>query len=707
MMASGGGKEPTGVNLTSSAITQLNLNDVLMGRGAPAIDNEGNVRFRRIVQSRRAEYFSVSRRQAKDQIARQIVSTVISAGGRFLKKVDSPALATDPVLTGEVQAWVMVEDDAVLSKVKQALRDRSSEDEEPRPRRRKRVKSGNLVPEDDSESSRLVAQKTEARSQGIGDLLRQGHLGLGQVITSTAAASDLEHQLPSQRLPSLQSAVPGAFSREPMDDRISALLRLSVPYQVPQQAQASASAFQHQGGSLLQSDNDVARALRNFPRESPREVLLGGLASRLAQARHPSHADILALASMPRLSMDSFLGSISDGRNAPNLRDQRFSPTGEASLEAILGASLSLTGQGSAVPPTERKSGEELIFDAFLNPKLPSHSNLLTNFLPVSLFEASLLFALCDFGLPLPTETGVAAASQQPSRWSWEALAQQVVQQSAGTQNGKTRSFLFLATLRGADAESIGRSTVLASAFVNHPDELGRSTVMLLEKLRQLGASTQGSERLSSSQPSTSSTSSSLAVGGRDSHSRVGPHLATALEKWAVRLEVATEGGAPVAFSATDANDPTLNDKSLSGIACYDARDCHKIFSLVGIMTRLRHIFFRHEEATVLSALHSFPDRFTPLGGAMWWSDGDVAGRDLWLLQTALEKGVASVIGADAPNITILQAPFRTLQQALVSTRAVEVRLEQLVIFLHSHFELGNRQRILEGRVTAFQILLR
>jgi hypothetical protein len=410
---------------------------------------------------------------------------------------------------------------------------------------------------------------------------------------------------------------------------------------------------------------------------------------------------------MPRLSMDSFLGNLSDGRNASNLRDRRFSPTGEASLEALLGANRRLPGQSSTMLPTERKSGEELIFDAFLNPKPPSHANLLTHFLPVSLFEASLLFALCDFGLPLPTETGVAASSQQPKRWSWEALAQQIVQQSAGAQNGRTRSFIFLATLSGADAESIGRSTVLADAFVNNPEELGRSTVMLLEKLRQLGASTQGSEGLS--QPSTASSSSSLAVGfsvGRDSHSRVA-HLATALEEWAVRLEVATEGGAPVAFSAIDVNESTLNDKSLSCITRYDARDCHKMLSLVGILTRLRHIFLHNTEATILAALRSFPDRFTPLGGAVWWSDGDIAGRDLWILQTALEKGVASVIGADAPSSTIFQAPFRTLQQALVNTRAVEARLEQLATFLHYHFELENRQRILEGRITAIRMLLR
>ena len=96
--------------------------DVLMGRGARATENEGNVRFRHVVRSRLRDYLTAPRRQEKDQIAREILAVVKSRNGRFLKKVES----MDESQGGS--DFVEVHDDVALLKVKQALRDQKMED---------------------------------------------------------------------------------------------------------------------------------------------------------------------------------------------------------------------------------------------------------------------------------------------------------------------------------------------------------------------------------------------------------------------------------------------------------------------------------------------------------------------------------------------------------------------------------------------------
>mmetsp|Transcript_13881 Transcript_13881/g.33357 ORF Transcript_13881/g.33357 Transcript_13881/m.33357 type:complete len:293 (-) Transcript_13881:310-1188(-) len=95
--------------------------DVLMGRGARATENEGNVRFRQVVRSRLREYLTAPRRQEKDQIAREILAIVKSRNGRFLRKVES-------MDDSQASDYAVVQDDVALLKVKQALRDQKLEE---------------------------------------------------------------------------------------------------------------------------------------------------------------------------------------------------------------------------------------------------------------------------------------------------------------------------------------------------------------------------------------------------------------------------------------------------------------------------------------------------------------------------------------------------------------------------------------------------
>ena len=108
--------------LQADFITLLNHNDVLCGRGSGPNDNIGNINFRQIVLSRKAEY-STSTRLIKTHIAEEIFSFVQNKEprGRFLKKVDAGVLQDSGFNPG-AKVWCLVVHDVALEKVKQALR---------------------------------------------------------------------------------------------------------------------------------------------------------------------------------------------------------------------------------------------------------------------------------------------------------------------------------------------------------------------------------------------------------------------------------------------------------------------------------------------------------------------------------------------------------------------------------------------------------
>lgn len=106
---------------SSDYITILNPNDVLFGRGSGPNDHEGNIRFRSLVSERKAEYMATNHRQTKAKIARDIVAHVINKNGRFLKKVEAAEAKRLGIPKG-VDAWISVDDETIMEKAKQALR---------------------------------------------------------------------------------------------------------------------------------------------------------------------------------------------------------------------------------------------------------------------------------------------------------------------------------------------------------------------------------------------------------------------------------------------------------------------------------------------------------------------------------------------------------------------------------------------------------
>ena len=96
--------------VSNEAIPDSNINDkdVLSGRGGGTNNHPGNKEFRSLVDQYRSEYV-LSKKWAKREIARNIVESIRSKGGRFLKK--------------EGSVWHDIGDQKAREKTSQALRE--------------------------------------------------------------------------------------------------------------------------------------------------------------------------------------------------------------------------------------------------------------------------------------------------------------------------------------------------------------------------------------------------------------------------------------------------------------------------------------------------------------------------------------------------------------------------------------------------------
>eukprot|EP00561_Arcocellulus_cornucervis_P007877 CAMPEP_0185821212 /NCGR_PEP_ID=MMETSP1322-20130828/24839_1 /TAXON_ID=265543 /ORGANISM="Minutocellus polymorphus, Strain RCC2270" /LENGTH=107 /DNA_ID=CAMNT_0028518573 /DNA_START=121 /DNA_END=441 /DNA_ORIENTATION=- len=82
--------------VAAESITPLRNNDVLFGRGKGPHNHPGNVAFRALVESRKAEYWSEDQAYGeKAQLAGEVYDTIATPaasngqlGGRFLKQAD-------------------------------------------------------------------------------------------------------------------------------------------------------------------------------------------------------------------------------------------------------------------------------------------------------------------------------------------------------------------------------------------------------------------------------------------------------------------------------------------------------------------------------------------------------------------------------------------------------------------------------------------
>ena len=108
--ASGETTTPYNAARPTAVILELNSNDVIQGRGTGTAVNEGNIRFRKLVNQYKKEYMSAdTKRHMKKVIANKVFNEIRSRGGRFLRKVNKGV-------------YCEVEEEVALEKCKQALR---------------------------------------------------------------------------------------------------------------------------------------------------------------------------------------------------------------------------------------------------------------------------------------------------------------------------------------------------------------------------------------------------------------------------------------------------------------------------------------------------------------------------------------------------------------------------------------------------------
>ena len=105
----------------------LTNNDILCGRGSGPNEHIGNIEFRKLVLTRKAEYnIASTSRDTKGRIANGIIDIVRSKGGRFLRKLSVEQTKEAGYKRGTV-VYEMADEVTILEKTKQTLRQNRSE----------------------------------------------------------------------------------------------------------------------------------------------------------------------------------------------------------------------------------------------------------------------------------------------------------------------------------------------------------------------------------------------------------------------------------------------------------------------------------------------------------------------------------------------------------------------------------------------------
>ena len=135
--------DTSSTSCTDGCIQELRPHDVIMGRGLSASEYQGNKRLRQMVQVRRQAYVDAKSREAKQNIAREIVAAIRAQGGRFLRRhvafwgSDEEGPSSGGTSTQLV--WKPLQNvEEMITKVKQLLRDMAPEVKERRVQRRRR-----------------------------------------------------------------------------------------------------------------------------------------------------------------------------------------------------------------------------------------------------------------------------------------------------------------------------------------------------------------------------------------------------------------------------------------------------------------------------------------------------------------------------------------------------------------------------------------
>lgn len=173
-------------------VAKIQSDDVLLGRGAFAVNFLGNLRFRDLVQQRKEDNIHATPRARKEKIALDILKVIQDKKGRFLQPIESEV---ESAAVDKDSTWIIAEEAVALEKIKQALRKR-----------------------DRSMSSRIKETKTSApTSRKIRS--RTVHKPLNQTDGAAATAPSPEVEpfvtmdcslVTATKRPSLSTPMPGA-----------------------------------------------------------------------------------------------------------------------------------------------------------------------------------------------------------------------------------------------------------------------------------------------------------------------------------------------------------------------------------------------------------------------------------------------------------------------------------------------------------------
>ena len=189
---------------SETIVTQVGPNDILLGRGAPQTDHEGNARLRQMVVDMQPEYAAAKRQKEKQLVAVRIVERIEAQGGRFLRKIGGNMREQEQqaVKDGETRdhsqqyssvsdGWAVSNDrKQILEKVKQLFRDMGPESRERRQTRRLyRYRKLGLKPGERSECSQASPTVDEHKPKDETPLLLKSNKER-EVAKSTGLASE-------------------------------------------------------------------------------------------------------------------------------------------------------------------------------------------------------------------------------------------------------------------------------------------------------------------------------------------------------------------------------------------------------------------------------------------------------------------------------------------------------------------------------------
>lgn len=687
---------------TSTVVTQLTPNDVLFGRGAPSIGNEGNVRFRQLVQSRKLEYIDTGKRQVKDWIARQVIQAVSIRQGRFLRKIESLVEAEQLGAPEGTPAWVLVEEGTVLQKVKQALRDRDSMEDAVRDEELRNSNSNSNSGTDKNFSAAMnINRPTQAQLQGVTQGVDAQHGSGPAVLDMRSYLEGLQQRSDFQQLIEMQQQQQPALPGRNLNSFPSTIGDLLLARQ-QEMIQQHALADQARASVNIMDTFQGIRGYQHPPGGANTSTSIGG--------QSYSH--------LP-LSIAGFLNApIGHGQSLPMSGNQNLTyqqlmqpDTGASALLSSIGllsasaatgeaAGSSLISRGAAVarPPTTRAiepssvvttretetKGELAISVGFERAKHFFAGSLAGGHVKTSMIEMLLLSVLCSHGLPVwvPPKTNTdtaninidqgdnntAATESSSFAFAWSDFGRLLVRTA---KDWYERKYSSLDQAVNDDRRTELRATVLAAWYAADPEELARKTISLLEKLRNF-------------------------IGPDDTG--ISLWFEQELCRWALSLSIADKQLHPVAYAASDfvsAHPQYTQDDSVKTACLFDIQSCHDIILQVAYMTRLRSIFLLHKARGIGAKVDEALKR-SVLSGQVWKgrpSWWDTLAHDVLLLQRLLAVGFLGILD-ELSGVIPASTSGREL---LLSKASIQERMEALVTHLHQSQDTAGLQVILKG----------